>query len=296
MIVLGFPGSTHQAAALARRMSARYATVEVHRFPDGESRVRLPSDLPDRAILYSSLDHPNDKLVELMLAAGTARELGIRHLTLVAPYLCYMRQDMAFHPGEAVSQRIVGRFLAQQVDRLVTVDPHLHRVANLGDAVPARETLTLSAAVQMGGFLAGRPGHPVLLGPDEESAQWVSVVAAVAGMRFAVARKQRQGDRSVRIELPDLALENVDVVLVDDMAATGRTLCAATREVQEAGASSVSVLVTHPLFVGSAEAELRAAGVDALWSTDSITHPSNVIPLAGVIADALSDRPGVRAE
>ena len=153
MVVLGFPGSTRQAAALAGRISAPYSAVEVHRFPDGESRVRLPAELPDRAIFYCSLDHPNDKLVELLLAAGAARELGVRHLTLVAPYLCYMRQDKAFHPGEAVSQRIVGMFLAGQVDKLVTVDPHLHRVATLAEAVPARETLTLSAAAQMGGFV-----------------------------------------------------------------------------------------------------------------------------------------------
>ena len=296
MIVLGFPGSTRQAMALASRMSARYAQVEVHRFPDGESRVSLPAELPDRAILYCSLDHPNDKLVELMLAAATARELGVRHLTLVAPYLCYMRQDKAFHPGEAVSQRVVGLFLAERVDRVVTVDPHLHRVAALAEAVPARETATLSAAAQMGGFLAGRSGSPVLLGPDEESAQWVSVVAAVAGLRFGVARKQRRGDRSVRIELPDLSFAGADVVLVDDMAATGRTLCAATREVLAAGASSVNVLVTHPLFVGDAEADLHSAGVEAVWSTDSITHPSNVIFLDGILADALRGEAGVLAD
>jgi ribose-phosphate pyrophosphokinase len=182
------------------------------------------------------------------------------------------------------------------MDRVVTVDPHLHRVAALAEAVPARETVTLSAAAQMGGFLGGRPGSPVLLGPDEESAQWVSVVAAVAGLRFGVARKRRRGDRSVRIELPDLSFAGADVVLVDDMAATGRTLCAAAREVLAAGASSVNVLVTHPLFVGNAEADLHSAGVDAVWSTDSITHPSNVIFLDGILADALRGKAGVLAD
>ncbi|MCZ4328253.1 ribose-phosphate pyrophosphokinase-like domain-containing protein, partial [Brachybacterium paraconglomeratum] len=86
--------------------------------------------------LYRSLDQPNEKLVELLLAARTARTLGAPHLTLVAPYLPYMRQDIAFSPGEAVSQRIVGPFLASLVDAVITVDPHLHRVASLRDVVP----------------------------------------------------------------------------------------------------------------------------------------------------------------
>src|SRR5690606_12123678 len=110
-----------------------------HRFPDGELRLRLPATLPAAVVLFRGLHQPNEKLVELLLTARTARGAGARHLTLVAPYLAYMRQDMAFAPGEAVSQRIVGDFLAQLFDAVITVDPHLHRVARLDEAVPVRD-------------------------------------------------------------------------------------------------------------------------------------------------------------
>ena len=120
-LVLGFPEGEVQARALAEAAGLPYAGVAVHRFPDGESRVRLPPELPERLVIYRSLDHPNDKLVELALAAAAARELGARDLSLVAPYLCYMRQDKAFVPGEAVSQRIVGALLAGWIGMLVTV-------------------------------------------------------------------------------------------------------------------------------------------------------------------------------
>jgi hypothetical protein len=36
---------------------------------------------------------------------------------------------LPFNPGEVVSQRVVGRFLADLFDAVITVDPHLHRVA-----------------------------------------------------------------------------------------------------------------------------------------------------------------------
>ena len=95
------------AQACADQTGLSLAVVQRHRFPDGEVRVRLPESLPARVVLWRGLHQPNDKLVELMLVARTARTLGAQHLTLVAPYLAYMRQDIAFNPGEAVSQRIV---------------------------------------------------------------------------------------------------------------------------------------------------------------------------------------------
>jgi len=194
MLVLGYADCAAQAGALAEALQAPLGQVELHRFPDGESRLRLPVDLPEHVVLYRSLDRPNDKLVELMLTASCARDNGAARLTLIAPYLCYMRQDTAFQPGEAVSQRIVGRFLAGLVDDVITVDPHLHRVHKLADAVPADRTIALSAAPAMGRFLQARPERPLVLGPDEESEQWVRTVAAVAQLEHAVARKTRSGD------------------------------------------------------------------------------------------------------
>jgi len=287
MQILGFPDSLDQAKALAEALGVPHAEVTVHRFPDGESRLALPERLPEDVTFFRTLDHPNAKLVEVLLAAAAAREAGAERITLVAPYLCYMRQDKAFHPGEVVSQRIVGRFLAGLADRVVTVDPHLHRVATLAEAVPAAEAVSLTAARPMGEFLARRAERPLLLGPDQESAQWVKAVAEVGGLDFAVARKERIGDLSVRVGLPERSYRGRTVVIVDDMASTGRTLAAATQALHQHDVAAVKVLVTHPLFVGDAEAHLRASGVSEIWSTDSIAHPTNAIPLAGLIADAL---------
>jgi hypothetical protein len=169
-LILGFPDYREQAQRLASAAGLDYAEVEIHHFPDGESRVRLPAGLGERVILCRSLDHPNDKLIELALTATAARELGARHLTLVAPYLCYMRQDKAFRPGEAISQPIIGQLLADWVEELITVDPHLHRVPRLEDAIPVQRAHCLTAAPLMADFLARELENPLLIGPDEEAA------------------------------------------------------------------------------------------------------------------------------
>ena len=86
-------------------------------------------DASPTTIIYAALDHPNDKLLAILFAADALRRAGATRLVLVAPYLCYMRQDAAFHKSEAISQKIVGRLLAAAVDRIITVDAHLHRTA-----------------------------------------------------------------------------------------------------------------------------------------------------------------------
>jgi ribose-phosphate pyrophosphokinase len=293
MFLLTFPDSEPLAGRLAEALQLPSATVDVHHFPDGESRVRLPSSLPDRVLICRTLCDPNHRLVELMLAARCARDGGARHLTLVAPYLCYMRQDRAFEPGEAVSQRIVGDFLAGHFDALVTADPHLHRVHNLGDAVPARKAKAVSAAPAIGKFLATRLDRVFLLGPDAESRQWVSVAGEHSGFAYGVATKTRHGDRDVSVHLPDRQWQGTHVVLVDDVAASGGTLATATRALKARGAERVDVVVTHALFAGDAIDLMRDAGIGEIWSSDSIPHWSNAFSLAPALAGACREDPAV---
>ncbi|MEZ5665521.1 MAG: ribose-phosphate diphosphokinase [Burkholderiaceae bacterium] len=277
----------HIAHAVADRAGMRTGLVGRHRFPDGELRLQLPAELPSRVVMWRGLQQPNEKLVELLLAARTARELGARHLTLVAPYLGYMRQDMAFHPGEAVSQRIVGRFLADLFDALVTVDPHLHRVASLEEAVPVAHAVVLSGAPLLAGHIARERGQVLLLGPDEEALQWVAGAARVHGWSYGVCRKTRHGDRHVDIELPDMALAGQAVVLIDDVASSGHTLIRAAQLLREAGVRSVDVAVTHALLPDEALAQLRQVGVSGFWSTDAVAHGSNAVSIVEMVAGAL---------
>ena len=293
-MLLGFKEYETQAQHLAEALGLPYAMVGVHRFPDGESKVTLPGRLPVHVVFCRSLDHPDDKLIQLLLAATTARKLGAQRLTLVAPYLCYMRQDTAFAVGEAVSQPIIGRFLAGLFDDVITVDPHLHRTHDFADAVPAAHVMALSANAAMAEFLHSyRAAHYeshadiILLGPDSESKQWVRSLAEANGLEYGVAHKQRLGDREILVTLPDLDLVANTVVVVDDVISSGETIAVTARACLERGAKSVDVLVTHPLFAQGAIERLRQAGVGEIWSTDSIPHPSNCIVLTNLIAEAV---------
>jgi ribose-phosphate pyrophosphokinase len=286
-LVLCFDDERETACRFAETAGLSSAVVHRHRFPDGELKLRLPASLPAKVIVYRSLVHPNEKLIELLFVAQTARQLGASDLTLIAPYLAYMRQDIAFHEGEVVSQKVIGRFLAQVFDGLVTIDPHLHRVATLEEASPVKRAITLSGAPLLGDYIAQQIPDAFLLGPDSESAQWIASAAKIHGFDHAACEKIRRGDKDVQVQLPPVDLKDRRVVILDDVASSGRTLAKATRAAIEAGASSVDVAVTHALFADDALQVIREAGVRHVWSTDCIAHESNVVSIAAMLAEAL---------
>jgi ribose-phosphate pyrophosphokinase len=286
-LLVYFPESAPQAKALANALQINHAEIGLHQFPDGESKITAPPQLASQVIIYRSLNNPNSKLIELIILAETLRNKGVKSITLVAPYLSYMRQDIEFHAGEAVSQQIIGRLLANYLDNVITVDSHLHRISQLNQAIPVKNAINITATQVMAEFI-GALDHPVvLIGPDAESEQWVAAIALQANTDYLIANKVRHGDRDVTISLPEANLANKHIVLVDDVASTGKTLLGVCEKLSSMNVASISVLVTHALFVDNAETELRQRGVTNIWSCNSVTHPTNRLDLTETLAQQL---------
>ena len=230
-LILPLPGNEGFARRLADAGDWELGALETRRFPDGETYVRILSDVKEKAVdLVCTLARPDDGFLRSIFTADAARDLGARQVNLIAPYLSYMRQDRRFQAGEAVTSKSFARLVSSSFDRLVTVDPHLHRYAALS-ALYTIPTDTLHAAPLLADWIAAEVEKPLIVGPDEESEQWVSAIAERVGAPHAVLRKIRHGDRNVDIALPDLSeWRGRTPVLADDIAASGHTLIEAARQ------------------------------------------------------------------
>ena len=291
-VILGFPENRRRAGLLATALHAKYADIETHTFPDGESLVRIPEVETCRGqhvAVFRALDKPNTKIVELLLVASLFA--AARDLTLIAPYLCYMRQDKAFHAGEAVSQAVIGKLLAANYRRFVTVDPHLHRQPSLDEVLPGRPALCLTAADAIADYIRHTlPVDTVVLGPDAESARLVGRVAVRAGREWSVAEKHRSGDHAVEVTLPDtISFDKRTVAVVDDVISSGHTIACIATAVHKAGAARVIACATHALYDSAGAAVMAAAGVDSVVSSDSVAHDSNTFSVLETIAWSLRD-------
>jgi ribose-phosphate pyrophosphokinase len=287
-ICFSFPASGQFGQELSQTLSAEHGALDIHEFPDGETRVTLHGECVQRNVIFVCGGRDaNANAMPLYFAAHEARLLGAAKVGLVSPYLAYMRQDTQFHPGESVSALAYGRFLSSAFDWLVTADPHLHRLKSLDAAfsIPSR---CVSAMPAIADWISANVVNPVLVGPDRESTQWAENVAARLGAPWTVLEKTRTGDLSVSVTLPEPALINGRTpVIVDDIASSGRTLIETLNALHGLTSAPVTCLVVHALFAPDAERAIRAAGVAHLVSTNTVPHSTNAIDVVPYFAEAI---------
>jgi len=287
--VQSLPSFSRDAAALAALLGVPFHEIAVHAFPDSEIRVTV-DPAATTTIVYASLYRPNDKLIALMFAAEALRRGGAKRLVLVAPYLCYMRQDAVFHPGEAISQKVIGPLLARCFDRIVTVDAHLHRTPDLAAVFPGIQSDNLSAMPVIADAVGntGLDRGTIVVGPDAESLPWVSDLAGRLGLPHTLAKKSRRDDRSVAIEFNETAfITGRPALITDDIVSSGGTIIACAGALTAAGATAIDVVVTHALFSRAACDEMAASGIRSIRSTNSVPHFTNAIGLDELFFEAL---------
>lgn len=288
LAVFGFPGTYPAAKALARELGVPAHQIEVHTFPDHETRVRV-LERAETAVLYRPLHDPNAKIFEVIQAAAALRDMGAKTIEMVCPYLPYMRQDKVFRKGEALSQTIFGKVLAPWIDGLTAVEPHLHRTRTLDEVFEGIRAIALSGGKIMADYVRqkGFDQNALVLGPDVEAWHTARPFAEALGLEWVTAAKKRRGDRTVEVRLKDGDFKGRRVIIVDDVISTGMTVINAARAAFAKGAAGLEVYAVHALFDQKTAQDFKAAGIKTVASCDGVPHPSNKIPLAPALAKAL---------
>lgn len=292
-------------ARTAASCSIPLGELRYRHFPDGESYVRILDDCAGQHVaIFAQLDQPDVKLPGLIFTAVQLREMGAASVGLIAPYLPYMRHDDRFHPGEALSSRIISDWLQSHMDWLLTVDPHLHRYQDLAELyrIP---TQALSATAAMQGWLQSHCPQACIVGPDAESEQWVRPLAEQIQAPWWVLRKVRSGDRDVAVSTTGAEYSDdehsivermrsgaLKPVLVDDILSTGMTIKQAAEQLADLGITDPVCLVTHALFSDHHPEDVAPFTLDGsvqqIISSNTIAHPSNGLDITPVLATALS--------
>ncbi|MBV1919389.1 MAG: ribose-phosphate diphosphokinase [Pseudomonadales bacterium] len=289
--IINFGAEEESVQQVCVSLKATLLAIEYHRFPDGESYVRVIDEGKDlnssRVIIVSNLHQPDDKMLQLYFLCETLREMGVTRIELLAPYLPYMRQDIRFKPGEGITSRYFATWVSQFVDRLITVDPHLHRYKALADIYPI-ETELIHASNSIAKWIENNVADAILIGPDSESEQWVKAVAEKANRPFIVLEKIRRGDRDVEVSVPDAGrYQHCTPVLIDDIISTGKTMLQTAVHLQHAGFKKPICIGVHAVCSDSDYQQLIAGYVEKVVSCNTIHHESNGINIMPTIIDRL---------
>ena len=285
MKVVGGSASVPLARGIAKEVRAGFVDVALEKhpggFPDGERYVRLLGPVAGEHVVLVQTTHPDPMIVELLLLADAIRDAGAPRITAVVPYFGYGRQDKRFLDGEPISAKTIAKHIAVDCNELLTMaipaNPEILRTFPL----PTREVSGMPA---IGRYLKSAKVD-VLLAPDEGALRLAKEASAVAGVPFDFLVKERIDSYTVKIEPKALAVKGKSVGIVDDVISTGGTIATAAQELRAQGARRVIAACVHGLFVGKAEANLKAC--DDVIATDTVLSPHTKVSVAPEFATAI---------
>ena len=275
------------AQGVCRLLDIPYQIIQQHQFPDQE--VCITTDWPcDGKDIYllTSIEHPNKKILPLLFAAENLKQKGAKSVNLIAPYLPYMRQDKAFHPGEGISANYFAKLISSFFDGLVTIDPHLHRIKELSEvySIPTHVT---HAAPAIAKWIKLHIDNPLIIGPDSESEQWIKATAKIQNLPFIALNKTRKGDESVEIQIKDLSQwANKTPILVDDIISSGHTIIETCKHLKVLGFPLPIVIAIHGVFSNNAYEKLKPF-CKTICTTNTIFHDSSKIDISEILSTGI---------
>ena len=294
MPVVSGSNSGELAAALAADLGWEHHPLEARRFPDSEGYVRIPSHSIDAVrsepVVIVATTFPDSGIVEALLmleAVHDVRSGDLKNLKgegpeilapagpgifLAVPYFGYSRQDKRFQGGEVVSAALIVKLLAQHLDGLIVLDLHAPAVLE-GLETPVA---FVSSMPEIADHLQREVSPDFILSPDKGAIERASHVAEAIGCRFSYLEKTRIDAHTIVHKAKDLDVDGAIVTIVDDMIATGGTICRASEALISQGAAEVHAACAHGLFTGGAISRLDEY-VNGVHAANSLQNPRAVI-------------------
>jgi ribose-phosphate pyrophosphokinase len=249
-----FAGTSHPELAqqIADCVGVQLGKVEIETFPDGEIGVHVLESVRGRDvfILQSVARHPNLYLMELLILIDAMKRASARSIIAMLPYFGYARQDRRGHLREAITAKLVADLLEKAgATRVLTMDLHTEQIQGFFnipvDNLYARP-LFIEAARRMG------MENTVVVTPDVGSIKLARSFAEALKCDYAIVDKRRVSAKRVEMSALIGDVKDRDVLIVDDICSTGRTLKMAAEVCRKEGAKRIVSAVTHGIFAEKA--------------------------------------------
>ncbi|TGC08949.1 ribose-phosphate diphosphokinase [Methanolobus halotolerans] len=279
MKIIGGPASQALSSRVARELNLEPTVSDFTRFPDGELYTRiLDADVDEVTIIQSTMtDQDFVALLQLIDACEDSPVINV-----VIPYMGYSRQDRKFKTGEPISARAIARTI--NADRVFTVNVHKASILDYFNA----DAFDLDAAHIIGYHLRSLSlQDPLLVSPDLGALDFVERAAKETGFDYDYLEKTRLSGDTVTIKTKNVDVNGRDIVLLDDMIATGGTMVESIKLLKSQGARDVYLACVHPVLARNAVMRLYNSGVKDIISTDTIERIQSSVSVAPLIANAI---------
>lgn len=279
-------GSQYLAEKIAKKFGEPLGEVNIQKFSDGEISVEFLESIRGRFVfLIQSTFSPTDNLMELLLMIDAAKRASAYKVIAVIPYYGYARQDRKDRPRVAIGSKLVANMLvAAGADRVVTMDLHAPQIQGYFD-IPVDHLD--SSAIFIPYIESLRLPNLTFAAPDVGSANRIREIATYFECEMVICDKHRKRANEIASMVVIGDVTDQDIVLIDDICDTGRTLAKSAGLMKEKGARSVRALCTHPVLSGNAYKNIEESALEELVVCDTIPLRQSSTKIKVVSTDEL---------
>jgi ribose-phosphate pyrophosphokinase len=189
-----FSGTCHPklAEVIAAYLGEPLGEVDIRRFPDGETFVKIIDNIRGRGRVHRAVDllPPNENLMELLIMIDAMRRASAARITAVIPFYGYARQDRKDQPRVPITAKLVANLLvAAGANRLLAMDLHCQQIQGFFD-IPVDHLY--AAPVIVKAVCATNLVDPVIVAPDTGGVKTAYAYSQMLGCGLAIAAKQRK--------------------------------------------------------------------------------------------------------
>ena len=285
--------------AISQHLGIPLGDSTVIKFSDGETYVRFDETVRgmDVFIIQPTSYPVNDNLMELLIMTDALRRASAGRITAVVPYFGYARQDRKDRSHAPITAKLVANLLtAAGVDRVLTMDLHAPQIQGFFDVPLDHLRGTKLFSMYFRDHLS-ELGEFIVVSPDMGSVSRVRAFAEKIDLRLAIVDKRRpKADVSeVTNIIGGEEIKGKNVLMIDDIIATGGSLINAAEAIKKFGAKSVYACVTHPVLSPKAKDRIEGSALDKLLVLDTINIPEErrpvnmeILSVAEYFAEAIS--------
>ncbi len=263
-------GNLALAKEICDSINVSVGRAEVGRFPEGEVKIKINENIrgADVFLIQSTCPPVNDNLVELLVMIDAARRASARRITAVIPYFGYARQDRKDQPRVPITAKLVANLITKAgADRVLTMDLHAQQIQGFFD-IPLDHLVALPVLVDY--FRQKEIPQLTICTADVGGIKGAWKFAERLNAPLAIVDKKRSGDNEVEALALIGDVKGRNIIIPDDMIATGGTLAQAAKFLREHGAKDLYAACTHGLFSGSAVEKLKQAGFKQVVMTNTV--------------------------
>jgi len=296
-ILIAGPSSQILGVRIAQELGIEVLNTETKIFPDGENYLRI--NIEDETVIAgkeviivqstgpSFNGNQNSRFMELLMMIDSVKRMGAARIIVVAPYLAYARQDKVFRPGESQFANVIFNIINSfEIDELYAVDIHAPEVLNWCSC----KAVNIDSMKVLADYITSKGAKDiVVISPDQGAIARSKAFSKHFGDNIPVEVFEKERDvKTGEIKMTgSLTLKGKDVVIADDIIATGGTMASAITLAKKSGANKIFAVATHALLLEQAKFRILKAGADEIIGSDSIDNEVSKVTLAKVIADYL---------